>query len=45
MHSCMQVCSKTDPMIASVVKQKNDVQTTTTEVPDNDAPGIGFIIG
>ena len=42
----MQVCRKTDPMIASVVQQRNNVQTTTTtEEPNTDAPRIGLIIG
>ena len=41
----MQVCSKTDPTIATVVQLRNDVQTTTTEEPNTDDPGIGLIIG
>ena len=41
----MQVCSKTDPMIATVVQLRNDVQITPTEEPNTIAPGISFIIG
>ena len=40
----MQVCSKTDPMIATVVQLRNNVQPTTEE-PNTDGPGIGLIIG
>ena len=40
----MQVCSKTDPIIATVEQLRKDVQTTTSE-PNTDVFGIGQIVG